>query len=725
MGLSLCWGCGALNPTPDPTSDPSSERRSSALKSSQETEVSKLSATSSSSKSKATKRSNFDAVEEIEEIGQDPRVRSRKRASTRAKNVQKRVAILELRNRARIRPQEISYLTDLIRKNAAVLPRDKFTVITRENIIAMLPPDVDLDSCIGECEVETGRRIGSHWLITGDVVKFGKALRITLKLHHSTSGELRGSSIVKGSIVEELERPMRRAMLELLSELTPTIKAPSKNTSGMMRFQLPEVDLDLIQDAEPDEDLEFSETLVSSKIKPIQMKTNLQELNIEALQKLDLAVRGEKSETVSPQEKISRWEEVKRSVPEAKARAQERIAIWKRYLDQRRQNTRKRFNRLDQRRRKLIVKANEISQRFSKLAQDLETREQACSQSLGKLTKVIGLELFSKEQKAEYTLDFARECAPFGDHINLLERAPYQALLKRAASSSETQNLKRSAEDARAHLKDAQDKLREAYQLHWGQVLKLQLKIDKERQSEEQRGERGEDDELSKLIKTHVNYKGVISSSKGQPESLPIGTRIVRGPDWKWGNQDGGDGEVGETIQAVQSDQWVRVKWKNGTKNTYRWGKSGKYDLKLVSPKADQLHTSVSGDPKILTFAQEAPLLGDSIYQTLKQGQTHTARRSGLKKRAAFSSSSQWSSYMERHLKPGMRVKAIRSISGNRQNVPVGATGIFYEGGHTPPAFVVWDDYAPDGCFIKGANGAPKRDNGHGWCSDWDDLEPL
>ena len=112
-----------------------------------------------------------------------------------------------------------------MRKYARALPQD-FIMITRENIVAMLPPDVKLDECIGECEVETGRRIGAHWIVTGEVIRFGQSLRIALNLHHSASGDLRSSSIVRGDVVEELERPIQRATYELLAPLHHSPQAP-------------------------------------------------------------------------------------------------------------------------------------------------------------------------------------------------------------------------------------------------------------------------------------------------------------------------------------------------------------------------------------------------------------------------------------------------------------------------------------------------------------------
>jgi E3 ubiquitin-protein ligase HERC2 len=42
-------------------------------------------------------------------------------------------------------------------------------------------------------------------------------------------------------------------------------------------------------------------------------------------------------------------------------------------------------------------------------------------------------------------------------------------------------------------------------------------------------------------------------------------------------------GELGE-------DGWVRVQWDNGSANSYRMGKEGKYDLKLADPPPSDEH---------------------------------------------------------------------------------------------------------------------------------------
>lgn len=66
--------------------------------------------------------------------------------------------------------------------------------------------------------------------------------------------------------------------------------------------------------------------------------------------------------------------------------------------------------------------------------------------------------------------------------------------------------------------------------------------------------------------------------------SRPIasGDRVVRGPDWKWGDQDA-HGAAGTIEGDWRSPGWITVKWEHGESNSYRWGADGAYDLRIVS----------------------------------------------------------------------------------------------------------------------------------------------
>ncbi|MBN3299656.1 HERC2 ligase, partial [Amia calva] len=65
---------------------------------------------------------------------------------------------------------------------------------------------------------------------------------------------------------------------------------------------------------------------------------------------------------------------------------------------------------------------------------------------------------------------------------------------------------------------------------------------------------------------------------------MKIGTRVMRGVDWKWGDQDGPSPGLGRVIGELGEDGWIRVQWDTGSTNSYRMGKEGKYDLKLAEP---------------------------------------------------------------------------------------------------------------------------------------------
>ena len=90
--------------------------------------------------------------------------------------------------------------------------------------------------------------------------------------------------------------------------------------------------------------------------------------------------------------------------------------------------------------------------------------------------------------------------------------------------------------------------------------------------------------------KISVSVDGV--EARGGPferiwqSKLDKGTRVRRGQDWKWGDQDGGPEAIGQVVgfsnDVGASDNWVKIKWTNGRQNNYRWGAEGAFDLEIV-----------------------------------------------------------------------------------------------------------------------------------------------
>ena len=62
-----------------------------------------------------------------------------------------------------------------------------------------------------------------------------------------------------------------------------------------------------------------------------------------------------------------------------------------------------------------------------------------------------------------------------------------------------------------------------------------------------------------------------------------LGLRVVRGPDWEWGDQDGGEGYVGTVAGLEEGGGAVVVQWDAGPRCRYRCGEEGKYDLRILN----------------------------------------------------------------------------------------------------------------------------------------------
>ncbi|ETO36215.1 skeletrophin [Reticulomyxa filosa] len=102
----------------------------------------------------------------------------------------------------------------------------------------------------------------------------------------------------------------------------------------------------------------------------------------------------------------------------------------------------------------------------------------------------------------------------------------------------------------------------------------------------------GYDDQLRNVrsVLRHHGDKDRVVQEYAHDTMIFIGDRVIRGPDWKWGNQDGKDGIAG-TVRALR--QWhpqdpsnvmteAVVSWDIGAYGNYRFGYRGAFDLIVV-----------------------------------------------------------------------------------------------------------------------------------------------
>ena len=139
-------------------------------------------------------------------------------------NAQKVVAILEIvpnNETVELQISEYRHLTDELRTRAReALPRTGYSILTRDNIISLLPPDEETRECLAEsCAVEIGRAIGAEYITQGFIGKFGEMMTLTVELYESMSGNLLGSFVTESKDIMGLLATIRQKAPELFSHL--------------------------------------------------------------------------------------------------------------------------------------------------------------------------------------------------------------------------------------------------------------------------------------------------------------------------------------------------------------------------------------------------------------------------------------------------------------------------------------------------------------------------
>lgn len=107
---------------------------------------------------------------------------------------------------AKITRSEKSFLTDKLRERAGVnLPAYLgYTIMTSENIRAMLPPGKNIEDCEGSCLVETGRNIAADFVAQARIGNFNKTLTITFELYETASNKRIDGFTGRANSVDEL-----------------------------------------------------------------------------------------------------------------------------------------------------------------------------------------------------------------------------------------------------------------------------------------------------------------------------------------------------------------------------------------------------------------------------------------------------------------------------------------------------------------------------------------
>ena len=126
-----------------------------------------------------------------------------------AKN-RKRVAVLDFKvskdaeGKPIVKSFDAEALTEALR--SVIVELNLYQVMTKENIYDLLEPGVKLEDCVGQCEVETGRNLGAHYILTGVLGKIEGRYDLLIRLYETKKSELLSSKNVSGRSVSELRQ---------------------------------------------------------------------------------------------------------------------------------------------------------------------------------------------------------------------------------------------------------------------------------------------------------------------------------------------------------------------------------------------------------------------------------------------------------------------------------------------------------------------------------------
>ncbi|XP_023216677.1 E3 ubiquitin-protein ligase HECTD1-like [Centruroides sculpturatus] len=145
-------------------------------------------------------------------------------------------------------------------------------------------------------------------------------------------------------------------------------------------------------------------------------------------------------------------------------------------------------------------------------------------------------------------------------------------------------------------------------------------------------------DDIGKTAKeAEANLRRQRRIIKQQIRHMIVGARVIRGPDWKWRDQDGNPAGEG-TITGELHNGWIDVTWDHGGSNSYRMGAEGKYDLKLATGYDPETHIVSSNINTSTTQMQNSntsilgtPTTVGSIGSSIKAAKTVTTDSASAK----------------------------------------------------------------------------------------------
>jgi hypothetical protein len=134
----------------------------------------------------------------------------------------------------KVKLSDRQYLTNVLREEAVKqLPAEEdYTIMTRENISAMLPPGKAIEDCEGSCLAETGRNISADYVCQARVSSFGSKLTLSAEIYETAGNKLVASFNGQGANVEALLKVIKENAPEFFGKVKNADKAAGSGGIG-------------------------------------------------------------------------------------------------------------------------------------------------------------------------------------------------------------------------------------------------------------------------------------------------------------------------------------------------------------------------------------------------------------------------------------------------------------------------------------------------------------
>jgi len=116
---------------------------------------------------------------------------------------------------------ETRYLTDELRSQAMkTLPSSNYTVLTRDNILSLIPKDPKEAKLLSQSPVvEIGRAMNAEYVSQGSIGRIGELLTVSIELYETKNGKLLGNIVMESKDVIGLLAVIREKSPELFGKI--------------------------------------------------------------------------------------------------------------------------------------------------------------------------------------------------------------------------------------------------------------------------------------------------------------------------------------------------------------------------------------------------------------------------------------------------------------------------------------------------------------------------